>query len=425
MRWFIPIVFLFIFGFGVEAASTEALNKEIEAVRKEREVLVAEQERLQAELDKTTREGQTLGTAVKSLDAARKKLLSDIKVTQSKITSADLSIKALENNVTTAERQINTHRSAIGSAIQTLFDYDRRPLVLELLASVSFSDIWQDRSELHELSLNLNEEVENLRAARLTLLHEKEKKEEKREEVVSLRKELDGQKVVVEEAKSAKERLLKETKSREAEYQKLIEENIARQKESEDDLYRLEQELRITLDPTLFPNPRRGVLSFPVASPYITGHFGKSDCRIYLGSDCFHNGLDLRASMGTAVKAMLSGVVLGTDNTDRQKGCYSYGLWILIKHDNGLSSLYAHLSNALVRTGQRVEVGQVIGYSGGVPGVYGSGYSKGPHLHLGLFASQGVEVRQFTTSRGCRDVSVPIASGRDAYLDPLLYLPAI
>src|SRR3989338_9133501 len=138
--------------------------------------------------------------------------------------------------------------------------------------------------------------------------------------------------------------------------------------------------------------------------------------------------------MGTAVKSVLSGTVQGTGNTDemnaqlRREGkpiCGSYGRWILIDHDNGLSSVYGHMSSSVVSQGTRVETGQVIGYSGGTPGVNGSGYSTGPHLHLGLFASQGVEIRQFTTSRNCKHTIVPVALGPSAYLDPLDYLPAI
>jgi len=166
-------------------------------------------------------------------------------------------------------------------------------------------------------------------------------------------------------------------------------------------------------------------LSWPVDYVYITGKFGKSDCRIYPLPDCFHNGTDFRASMGTPVRAMASGVVAGADNTDRQRGCGSYGNWILLKYDNGLSSVYAHLSASLVKDGERVEKGQVVALSGGALGAYGSGLSTGPHLHVGLFASQGVEVRLFTTSKGCKQVYVPLAKGRDAYLDPLAYLPAI
>ncbi|NCN08061.1 M23 family metallopeptidase, partial [Candidatus Parcubacteria bacterium] len=228
-----------------------------------------------------------------------------------------------------------------------------------------------------------------------------------------------------EENKKAKETLLAQTKNKEAEYQKLLQDNIARQKQSESDLFRLESELQIALDPSLIPKAKHSVLSWPLDKIYITGVFGTTVGGLQLYKQGFHNGVDFRASQGTKVKAVLSGTVEGTGNTDEQKGCYSYGRWILIKHNNGLTSVYAHLSATVVKAGQTVATGQTIGYSGGQPGVFGSGYSTGPHLHLGLFASQGVEIRQFTTSIGCKQVSVPISKGTDAYLDPLAYLPAL
>ncbi len=73
-----------------QGATNAALSQQIDAVKRERDALVEDQRRLQAELEKVTAEGTTLGTAVKSLDATKKKLAADIKVTQSKIRSTDL-----------------------------------------------------------------------------------------------------------------------------------------------------------------------------------------------------------------------------------------------------------------------------------------------------------------------------------------------
>lgn len=407
------------------AANTEALSAQIETVRKEREALLAEQTRLQAELDKTTAESKNLGTAVKSLDNTKKKIANDIKITQSKINSANLNIQVLQNNVNTAERQISTHHSAIMTALQKLSEYDRRPLWLDILASTSFSEIWSDKSKLASLNDDLSTEVDDLRQTKQVLTQEKEKKEKVKDEAESLQTELSGQKAVVEENQKAKEKLLAETKNKEALYQQLLAENRAKEKQFEEDLYRLESELKITLDPSLIPTQRKGVLSWPLDKIFVTTYFGSvsgSALRIYASGS--HNGVDFRASQGTPVKAVMGGVVEGTGNTDEQRGCGSYGRWVLIKHPNGLSSIYAHLSGSLVKTGQAVQTGQLIGYSGGTPGVFGSGYSTGPHLHLGLFASQGVIVRQFTESRGCKQVVVPIADIK-AYLDPLAYLPGI
>ncbi|MEX2013364.1 MAG: peptidoglycan DD-metalloendopeptidase family protein [Parcubacteria group bacterium] len=412
----------------LSAANPSDLQQQIEQQKKELEVLVEEQKKLQAELEAVNRESQTLGSAVKSLDATRRKLSADINVTQSKINSTSLTIRSLENTMSDKERQIITHRAAIADTILTLSEYDSRPFILQLLASTRLSDIWSDRSQIAGLNDRLGDEILTLRETRRVLNQEKEQKEKVKEEQVSLQGQLSGQRSVVEENQKAKERLLAETKNKEAEYQKLLAENIASQKQFEEDLFRLESELRITLDPSLIPVPRRGLLSWPLDQIYITDPFGVRPRR-------FHNGVDFRASMGTPVKAVLSGVIQSEGNTDamnaqyRREGkpvCVSYGRWILIKHDNGLSTVYAHLSGTIVKTGQTVKTGEIVGYSGGALGVNGSGHSTGPHLHMGLLASQGVEIRQLTNSKGgCKEIFMPIARGTDAYLDPLAYLPSI
>lgn len=406
------------------ATNSEILSQQIDAVKGEREALVEEQKKLQAELDKITLEGQTLGSAVKSLDSTRKKLASDIKITQSKIASTDLNIKLLENNVSEAQSQISIHRKAIGSAIQAISQSEMRPLFLDLLASANFTEVWSDKTQMEGFSSSLNNEVQDLRITKSELAREKDKKEKVKEEILSLHKELSGQQQVVEENKKAQEKLLAETKNKEALYQQMLQENLNRQKESEADIFRLESELSVTLDPTLIPTPRAGVLSWPLDTVFVTQKFGKTVGASRLYASGSHNGVDFRASQGTRVLAMLSGTVEGTGNTDEQKGCYSYGRWVLIRHNNGLTSIYAHLSATTVKKGDVLNTGDVIGYSGGMPRVFGSGYSTGPHLHVGLFASQGVSVQQFVTSKGCKQVFVPIADVK-AYLDPLAYLPAL
>lgn len=407
------------------ATSNAALKSQIEDIRKEREALVAEQERLQAELDKVTQEGKNLGTAVKSLDASKKKLAADIKVTQSKISATDLNIRVLENNVTTAERQINLHEAAISETIRSLFESDSRPIALSILAAENFTDLWRDRAALQTLGETLDDEVASLRSTKNALTLEKAAKEKSREQIATLQKDLTSQKAVVEENQKAKEKLLAETKNKEAAYQALLAENLARQKQFEEDLFRLESALNLNIDESLVAAPRHGVLSWPLSSIFVTNNFGKVsgvNTRIYASGS--HNGTDFRASQGTAVKSMGNGVVAGLDNTDAQAGCGSYGRWLVISYDNGLSSVYGHLSGISVQKGQKVTAGQVVAYSGGTPGVYGSGYSTGPHLHVGLFATQGMEIRKFVESRGCKQVTVPIVDVK-AYLDPLAYLPAL
>jgi murein DD-endopeptidase MepM/ murein hydrolase activator NlpD len=88
------------------------------------------------------------------------------------------------------------------------------------------------------------------------------------------------------------------------------------------------------------------------------------------GTRKFHAGLDISAPVGTPVYAYAEGVVTEAGWLN------SEGYHIVIRHGNGLSTAYQHLSKILVKVGQSVVVGQNIGQVGS------TGYSTGPHLHF-------------------------------------------
>ena len=429
-KFFYILICLFIFSVflnspeRITAATSAELQQKISDTQKQRDALLEEQKRLQAELDVLGKQGATLQGAVKSLDATRLKLTNDIKITQTKINSANLNIQSLENSIANKEDQITTHEIAIRAAIKELSEYDSHSMIVDFLNNKTFSEVWTDQGTLSDLNSRLTTEIANLHDAQLALTKQKTEKEKTKQSLVGLKTELGGQKSVVEENKANKAKLLAETKNTEATYQKLLADNIAREKQFEADLFNFESQLKFALDPSLIPRAAPSILAWPLDKVRITQQFGKTSSSGRLYASGTHNGADFGASVGTPVKAVREGVISGTGNTDTQRGCYSYGRWVLIKHDNGLSTLYAHLSASLVSTGQAVTSGQVIGYSGGMPGAFGSGFSTGPHLHLGLYATQAVRIEQYTTSINCKGVSIPLADPR-AYLDPLAYMPTL
>ena len=114
---------------------------------------------------------------------------------------------------------------------------------------------------------------------------------------------------------------------------------------------------------------------------------------------------------------MAEGVITGTGDTDKCCPRASFGKWILIEYNNGLSSTYGHLSLNSVSKGQKVSRGQVVGYSGN------TGSSTGPHLHVSVYVSDGVKVDSFKSkSYPGRTLVQPIAA-TSAYLDPMDFLP--
>lgn len=106
--------------------------------------------------------------------------------------------------------------------------------------------------------------------------------------------------------------------------------------------------------------------SMPVKHRVITSHFGY---RRQFGR--MHKGVDLKASIGDTISAAFSGRVRIT-KFERA----GYGFYVVIRHDNGMETVYGHLSKFLVKQGQYVKVGQPIALSGN------TGRSTGPHLHF-------------------------------------------
>jgi murein DD-endopeptidase MepM/ murein hydrolase activator NlpD len=93
------------------------------------------------------------------------------------------------------------------------------------------------------------------------------------------------------------------------------------------------------------------------------------------GEASFHQGVDIAVAYGRDVKAAADGVVsfAGVQN--------GYGNTVVIDHQDGRQTRYAHLSQELVRAGDPVTEGQVLGKSGN------SGRSTGPHLHFEMLVN--------------------------------------
>ncbi len=107
--------------------------------------------------------------------------------------------------------------------------------------------------------------------------------------------------------------------------------------------------------------------SMPVArKPSVTSPFGPRWGR-------WHAGTDLDIDVGDSILAAFDGVVRVTHYHNG-----GYGNFIIIRHHNGLESLYGHLQKSKVKVGQEVKAGELIGLGGN------TGRSTGPHLHFEL-----------------------------------------
>ncbi len=119
------------------------------------------------------------------------------------------------------------------------------------------------------------------------------------------------------------------------------------------------------------------IRSIPLGKPisgHITSRYGRRVDPIN-GKKAFHTGIDLKGKKGEKVYCTASGVV--------KKAFYNggYGNYVKIDHENGYCTVYAHLQNFVVKKGDRVEQGQLIGQVGN------TGRSTGSHLHYEVLIS--------------------------------------
>ena len=102
----------------------------------------------------------------------------------------------------------------------------------------------------------------------------------------------------------------------------------------------------------------------PVSSTVVTNGFVQH-------SGYPHNGLDIKLNTGDAVRSAFDGTVVTVNYEPK-----SYGKYVVMRHPNGLETLYSHLSEQRVTVGQNVRAGETIGLGGN------TGRSTGAHLHF-------------------------------------------
>lgn len=399
----------------VTGATVEELQKSIEEKNKQIEALNKEINIIDQKIQTTAGVGQTLQSTIKVLDTSASKLSTEVKVTESKITKTDLNIEQIGLEIGAKEQKIERNKQAIAKTLREINNSENNSLLESVLSGTDLSDMWDNVAKVERFQNSMKEQIFELTDYKTQLQKNKAETEELKLDLESLKNQLVDKKTVIDINKKEKATLLAQTKNEEANYKKILAEKKKLADEFAKEIFDIESQIKIAIDPSSFPKAAKGILSWPVDNVRITQYYGLTEYSKRLYNSGSHNGIDFGATTGTPVKAVAGGVVEEVGNTDAKASCAgrSYGKWVLIRHNNGLASVYGHLSLIKATNGAIVKAGDVVAYVGS------SGYSTGPHLHLSLFASQGVNVGPLTSAT-CGGMRIPLATPA-AYLDPLPY----
>ncbi|MBU4284664.1 peptidoglycan DD-metalloendopeptidase family protein [Patescibacteria group bacterium] len=384
------------------ASLVNDLKVQIEQKEQEIKQLEAQAAAYKKELETTQSAKNTLNNQLATIASRIKKLQNDIYITSARISSTTLKIEELSLDIDEKQDEIDKKKKEISDVIQVLAEYDNESLMEIVLTKASFSDFLNQVRYLESLQESIQENLTALQSIKKDMESQKTTTVQQKNQLAALQGQLSGQKQVVDKEKEEKNYLLVQTKGQEKQYQTLLNDTLRKQQEVEQQIFDLEDKIKLTLDPNSMPEARSGVLSWPLDG-VLTQSYGYTAYSKKLYTSGFHNGIDIASSYGEAIRAARDGKVLAIGNC----GSYAYGKWIMIEHDNKLTTLYGHMSGyGGFKAGDSVKRGDIIGYEGS------TGYSTGPHLHFGVYASETVEIQKVWYG------TVPIG----AHLDPQKYL---
>lgn len=371
---------LFTYSEPAQAVTNESIRQkeaEIEAARKEVSNLksnLTDVEALKKELEQSKSD---LTTYVTQLDSKLSGIQDKIQQYNTLITEKEVQIEETTAELNEAIRRQEEQYEAMKKRIQ--FMYERGDtFYLELLfSSTSFSDMINKADYIEALSeydqkkleeyVEIKEMVqlckEQLEAEKEVLDETKAAVEAEEANISALIGEKEAQILSVSSDISNKEAAIKE-------YEDMIAQENAEIAALEKAV--AEEKARLEAENAQARIYNGGMFAFPCPGyKRISDEYGN---RIHpiLGTQQFHNGVDLAAPSGTAILAAYDGDVVAAAYSG------SMGNYIMIDHGSGLYTIYMHCSALYVSKGQTVTKGQNIAAVGS------TGRSTGPHLHFSV-----------------------------------------
>lgn len=350
-------------------------------------------DQLQNELRLRNAEIESINNRIKDyqdqLDSLANKqagLQNDIERIAGQVALAELDVEALQLSIDAERLQVEIVEKQVREALAGLKRQKQflKSTIVDLQRSqdTSAAEILFSSAGMHEalagikrkesVSGQLQERLEDTRSLRDQLQEKQQAQQEKVDTLLELETELEAQIIALEQRKRAADLLIEETNSSEEQYRNIMNQLQGEQRQITSRITQLQGEIQKRIREEggeELIGTSSTAITYPLESYIITATFHDPT---YPFKNIFpHTGLDMAAPTGTPIYAAAPGVVAWA-----RPGTTGYGNYIMIIHDNGLATLYAHMSGFAVGQDQYVSRGQVIGYVGS------TGFSTGPHLHF-------------------------------------------
>lgn len=360
-------------------AEIRQLNTQIQAQRQQLESLAERQKEYNAIISKKQSEKNTLISQLEILDSRIAQAELEIDSTNLLINKTGLELQKINLDILDTNVKIDEQKDNIARLLRLVYRQDQVGTLEALLLNNSISEFLNQLKYLENANDKLRQNLSKLQYDKERLKRSQADMSEKSHKLATLKIELENQKSKLEYEKSQQTYLIEETKQSERAYQDLLQQARREAAQAEAEISNIERTIREKMaqkDRDRLSGSD-STLAWPISGRVITSPFRDPNYpfRRIIGE---HSGTDFRSPQGSPLYAAADGYVARVkfDGTP----AYAY---IMIIHNDGISTVYGHVSAVNVEPDQYVVKGQLIGKTGGAPGRPGSGpFSTGPHLHF-------------------------------------------
>lgn len=385
-------VFTSSFGY-VRAETLENLQDQRSLVQDKLKKLNDQIKSIQTQINGTRQQSASLAGEIKIYNSQIQSTELAISAKETQIDDTNLQIKEIELQVQRRQTELEKNKKILSGLIVQLSAMGDSEWVKVFAGSGSFSEFYDQAQYVGKINEKVTQLVKNIKSIKQKLQEQQKDLEAKAAELTQLKGELEVSRTALEQQAKSKQILLDQTKGQERKYQALYSESKKAEAELEKEVQNLDQSIRDKLGNRTI-SVSKGALAMPMKG-VITQKYGKTGFTA-LGYDS-HNGIDIAAPAGEPIYSAQDGQVVECDT-----GQASYGNWCAIKHrlqtKNGtrdIITLYGHMRSFVLKKGQNVKVGDLVGYEGNTGNttrlLYGP--HRGYHLHFTVFDAEGFGIQ--------------------------------
>ena len=374
--------------------SSYATSKAIEDAKKKVSSMEEEKKKVESTLKELEGKKSDIAAYVKELDRNLSALAGELTKLEGDISQKEEQIEEAKVELETAKITENRQYEDMKLRIQYMYENGQTGLLESMMQSESIAELLNRAEYASQITSYDRKMLEEYRKTRQEVALKEEALKTEHQELLTLQDSTKAKQSSVKTLMASKEAELASYETKIASAQGEIDQYNADIKAQEEHMARVEAEIRRKEeearkaeearraeeakknqssaggDSTVKKGNTNFIWPCP-ASGRISSAFGDRSSPTE-GASTNHKGIDIPAPSGSSIVAAADGkVVISTYS-------YSAGNYIMIDHGGGLTTVYMHCSQLLVKEGETVKQGQTIAKVGS------TGYSTGPHLHFGV-----------------------------------------